>query len=259
MSAKKQPPLAKKQVKRQLAWPVFRFRSLSLDVSLSSVFIRNSSRQKTSNYFSLAVHPFYPLLLFPSSFLRWIFMPLSFFFSTHTFMVVFSIIPPFLSFFFYALLLESFRAGDYLPGLHSQILLNRRRNCICIFLTIALPPFACSRIIPAVFSFLRPHPLRRYLLLVTLSFVQLPPVKLFFPEDFLNSSGSQWFSAVSIWYHENDIRFSEDCSRFTERFSSCTLGNIFPFDASFCFFFVGFDVCGSSVLVSFVGWIFRCL
>lgn len=121
------------------------------------------------------------------------------------------------------------------------------------------PPFACSRIIPAVFSFLRPHPLRRYLLLVTSSFVQLPLVKLFFPEDFLNSTGSQWFSAVSIWYCGNDLRFSEDCSRFIGRFSSCTLGNIFPFDASFCFFFAGSDVCGSSVLVDFVGWIFRCL
>lgn len=194
MSAKKQPSLAKKQVKRQLAWPVFRFRSTFHCLRFSFAILRARKHLITFLQLSIYFIPYFsfPLLFFVESSCSF----LSSSALTHSWLSSLSFHRSFLpSFTHYCLnhsapviISQGYTLSDFIKPstqLHLHISYHR-------------PPFACSRIIPAVFSFLRPHPLRRYLLLVTSSFVQLPPVKLFFPEDFLNSTGSQWFSAVSI-------------------------------------------------------------
>ena len=154
----------------------------------------------------------------------------------------------------------------------TQILLNRRRNCICIFLFVA-PLLLRPRIIPAVFRFLQPFHLPspppppprqpHYLLLVTPLFLVFSR-KLFLPRKiFWIRLGS---NPVGLYLISN--RYKEVLRRLfaVHRMFAC-VRNVFlvekellffssfffcflSFCFFFCFFFFGFEfVFGWLILV----------
>lgn len=161
---------------------------------------------------------------------------------THAFMTVFTI----LLFFLLLRVIASIIPRQWLsPGTAlTQILLNRRRNCICIFLFVA-PLLLRPRIIPAVFRFLQPFHLPPPPTLTTkrIIYFSLPRCSWCFQGNFSSHGRFSEFDSVptrlvSIWSRTDIKRFFEDCLRFT----GCSLvcETCFSWRKSFCFFFFFF-------------------